>query len=254
MNLYEAIYVRKSVRHYKLEELSPEALEELRAFIDHLEPLFPEIKVKIDILENIKEKEKLKGFLVPNAPYYLAIYSEKKEKHDLNAGYIMQQISLYLTSRGIGSCFAGMAKPPKKTEEEELRFVIGMAFGKAKGECIRHDYDAKRLSMNELCVFKEQPKTWVKEILEAARLSPSSFNSQPWRFVVYENRIHVFSKKSPSAGKSWGKFNEFNFGVMLANISVAAEEIWVDLDLIKLNNITHKTIPNNQYMISILVK
>ncbi len=253
MNLYEAIYVRKSVRHYKLEELNQEVLEELKAFIDHLEPLFPEIKVKVKILENIKEKEKLKGLLVPNAPYYLVIYSEKKEKYDLNAGYIMQQISLYLTSRGIGSCFAGMGKPPKKTEEE-MCFVIGMAFGKAKGETVRHDYDAKRLSLNELCVFKESPKTWVKEILEAARLAPSSFNSQPWRFVVYENRIHVFSKKSPSAGKNWRKFNEFNFGVMLANISVAAEEIWVDLDLIKLNNITHKTIPNNQYMISILIK
>ena len=190
---------------------------------------------------------------VPNAPYYLAFYSEEKEKHDLNAGYILEQISLYLTSKGIGSCFLGMTKTPKNIEED-LHFVIGMAFGMPKGEAIRHDYEANRLTMDELCVFKEKPKAWVNEILEAARLAPSSLNSQPWRFVVYENRIHVFSKKPPSTGKSRGKFNEFNFGVMLANISIAAEEIWVDLDLIKLNNITHKTIPNNQYMISILIK
>ena len=189
----------------------------------------------------------------PNAPYYLAFYSEEKEKHDLNAGYILEQISLYMTSKGIGSCFLGMTKAPKK-KEEDLHFVIGMAFGIPKGEAVRHDYEANRLSMDELCVFKEKPKAWVNEILEAARLAPSSLNSQPWRFVIYENRIHVFSKKPTSTGKSWGKFNEFNFGVMLANISITAEEIWVDLDLIKLNNITHKTIPNNQYIISILVK
>lgn len=254
MNLYEAIYVRKSVRHYQTEELSQKAIEEFKKFIADLEPLFPEIKIKIEILNNISKKERLKGLFVPNAPYYLAFYSEEKEKHDLNAGYILEQISLYLTSKGIGSCFLGMTKAPKNIKEEDLHFVIGMAFGIPKGESIRHDYEANRLTMDELCVFKEKPKTWVNEILEAARLSPSSLNSQPWRFVVYENRIHVFSKKPPSTGKSWGKFNEFNFGVMLANISIAAEEIWVDLDFIKLNNITHKTIPNNQYMISILIK
>ena len=253
MNLYESIYVRKSVRHYKAEALSTEMLGELQNFIDHLEPLFPEIKVKTEILENVNGKGKLKGLFVPNAPYYLALYSEEKEKKDLNAGYIMHQIGLYMTSKGIGSCFVGFAKPTKK-EEEGMPFIIGMSFGIPKGEVIRHDYEAKRRNLNDLCVFKEAPKTWVREILEAARLAPSSLNSQPWRFVVYENRIHVFSKKSPSAGKNWGRFNELNFGVMLANVSVAAEEIWVDLDLIKLNNITHKTIPNNQYIISILVK
>ncbi|MCI7814609.1 MAG: nitroreductase family protein [Lachnospiraceae bacterium] len=254
MNLYESIYVRKSVRHFKMETINQEVIEKLKNFIAQIDSLFPEIKTKVEILDNINKKEKLKGMLVPSAPYYLVIYSEEKEKYDLNAGYIMEQISLYMTSKGIGSCFLGMAKSPKQTEENELHFVIGMAFGMPKGEAIRHDYEAKRLSLEELCVFKETPKTWVKEILEAARLAPSSFNSQPWRFVVYENRIHVFSKKAPSSKKNHGKYNEFNFGVMLANISIAAEEIWVDLDLIKLNNITHKTIPNNQYVISILIK
>lgn len=254
MNLYESIYVRKSVRHYKMETLSQETIAGLREFIAQIDSLFPEIKTKVEILDNINKKEKLKGVFVPNAPYYLAIYSEEKEKHDLNSGYIMEQIALYMTSKRIGSCFLGMAKAANLPEDSEMHFVIGMSFGIPKGEGVRHDYEAKRLSMDELCVFKETPKTWVKEILEAARLAPSSMNSQPWRFVVYENRIHIFSKKSPSSGKSWGKFNEFNFGVMLANVSIAAEEIWVDLDLIKLNNITHKTIPNNQYVISILVK
>ena len=94
----------------------------------------------------------------------------------------------------------------------------------------------------------------MKEILEAARLAPSSLNSQPWRFVVYENRIHVFSKKPLHDKKLLNRFQEMNFGIMLANVMVAAEEVWVDLDLIKLNNITHKTIPNNQYVISILLK
>ena len=59
-------------------------------------------------------------------------------------------------------------------------------------------------------------------ILEAARLAPSSMNSQPWRFVVYDNRIHIFSKKH--SAEQLKKWDEVNFGIMFANLMVAAEE------------------------------
>ena len=51
-----------------------------------------------------------------------------------------------------------------------------------------------------------------------------------------------------------GKYTEFNFGVLFANVMVAAEELWVDVDLIRLGNITHMSLPNNQYVLSILLK
>ena len=55
MNLYESIYVRKSVRHYQTEELSQKAIEEFKKFIADLEPLFPEIKIKIEkIISELK--------------------------------------------------------------------------------------------------------------------------------------------------------------------------------------------------------
>lgn len=41
---------------------------------------------------------------------------------------------------------------------------------------------------------------------------------------------------------------------MLANVMTAAEELWIDVDLIKLDNITHITLPNNQYVISVILK
>jgi len=70
--------------------------------------------------------------------------------------------------------------------------------------------------------------------------------------VVYENRVHVFSKQPTNRRALWNRFVELDMGIMLANVMVAAEEIWIYLDLIKLDNITHKTIPNNQYLLSIL--
>ena len=173
----------------------------------------------------------------------------------MNAGFLMEQLSLYLETRGRGSCFVGMAKHRDK-ELEAKGFVqkIILAFGMPKDLNKFRDKEPKRMALDELCVYKEPPKAWVKEMLEAARLAPSSTNCQPWRFVVYENRIHVFSKKPLGERSMLNPFTELNFGIMLANVMVAAEEVWIDLDLIKLNNITHKSIPNNQYVISILLK
>lgn len=255
MNLYEAIYVRKSIRNFKKEAIDDKILSGILEFVEEIEPIFPGIGVKVEIIDNVTKRGRVGGLVNVSAPYYIALYAEKKEKRDLHAGYIMEHISLYLNTKGIGSCFLGMAKrKDKKMEESGYDFVTALAFGLPKGSLFRHDYEAKRLSMDELCAYKERPKTWVKEILDTARLAPSSYNSQPWRFVVYENRIHVFCKKAVMANGTFGKFAELNLGIMFANVMIAAEEIWVDLDLIRLNNITHKTLPNNQYVLSVLLK
>lgn len=252
--MYEAVYGRKSVRKYRMEPLNQNILSGIFTFMDQMEPLFPGIKIKLEIVEGLGKKSQMKGLFRVEAPYYLLIYSEEKERFRLNAGYIMELLSLYLVTKGVGSCFQGLAKKKNDVPEEGMRYVMAMAFGKAAGPLLRQSCNAKRLSMEELCVYKERPKTWVKEILEAARLAPSSMNQQPWRFVVYENRVHVFEKKPTPFRALLPEMTEFDMGIMLANVSVAAEEIWVDLDLIKLDNITHKTLPNNQYLLSILIK
>ena len=255
MTLYESIYARRSVRSYSSDKIEKEVLDGVAAFYHEMEPLFPGIRTSLEIIEcdAKKVKGKFGGFLNVSAPYYLAIYSEKKEKADMNAGYIMQQLSLFLFGKGIGSCFQGMARS-KGMPAEGLHFSMLMAFGYPKTELTTKGYTSKRLPLEELCAYKEKPSRWVKEVLEAARLAPSAMNGQPWRFVVYENRIHVFSKRHTIGKKILGKYNEFDFGVMFANIMVAAEQIWVDVDLIKLDNITHISLPNNQYVISILMR
>ena len=116
----------------------------------------------------------------------------------------------------------------KKAELEKngKRLVGIVAFGKSHGSHTRRQSEAKRLPLEDLCVFKEVPRQWMTQMLEAARLSPSSMNSQPWRFVVYDNRIHIFSKKH--SVEKLRKWDEVNFGIMFANMMVAAEELWLD--------------------------
>ena len=106
--------------------------------------------------------------------------------------------------------------------------------------------------MRELSVFKEKPRLWMNQLLEAGRLAPSSMNSQPWRFVVYDNRIHVFSKKHKAGQLS--RLTEMNFGVLFSNMMVVAEELWLDVDFIKLDGISQKNYPNSQYILSVILR
>ena len=134
----------------------------------------------------------------------------------------------------------------KYMEDNELTYA------QANQLLTSNEYKEWRMDLKDLCVYKEVPRQWMKQLLQAARLAPSSMNSQPWRFVVYDNRIHVFAKKHNM--NHLGKFEELNFGIMFSHLMVVAEELWLDVDLIRLEDITHKNFPNNQYVLSAILR
>ena len=50
------------------------------------------------------------------------------------------------------------------------------------------------------------------------------------------------------------KWEEVDFGILFANIMIAAEELWLDVDLIRLENLTQKSFPSSQYVISAVLR
>ena len=253
MNLYEAIFVRKSVRSYTMDALNTQIFEGLRKYYEDIKDLFGGIATELEVLDNRQGQYKRLSAFAVKAPYYLALYSEEKDRAQMNAGYLMEQLVLYLCSKGIGTCFVGsLLVKHSMLRKGDKKLMVLVAFGKSRGSHTRRPIDAKRLELKELCVYKEVPRQWMKQLLEAARLAPSSMNSQPWRFVVYDNRIHVFAKKHNM--NHLGKFEELNFGIMFSHLMVVAEELWLDVDLIRLEDITHKNFPNNQYILSAILR
>ena len=253
MNLFEAIFVRKSVRSYTNEALAPQMLEDILTQFEEIKGLFGGIETELAIFDNREGQYKMLSMLGVKAPYYLILYSEEKDRALMNAGYLMEQLSLYLCTRGLGSCFVGNPILRKKyVRRENKKIMAGLAFGKARGSWVRKPAEAKRLSLSEVCVYKETPRQWMNQLLDAARMAPSSMNSQPWRFVVFDSRIHIFSKKH--ASDRLGKWDELNFGIMFSHMMVVAEELWLDVDLIRLDELSQKNFPNNQYVLSAILR
>ena len=253
MSIYEAVFARKSVRSFKMDAVSTSLLEGIKNY--HLEGqgLFGKNEAEMLLVDNHLGKQKALRIFGIRAPYYLMIYSEDGEKAVMNVGFAMQQTALHICSVGLGSCIINPAAAKKPFQSRNGKKLCGIiAFGKSIGSHTRKAIEAKRLEMSKLCVYKEKPRLWMKQLLEAARIAPSSMNSQPWRFVVYDNRIHVFAKTRKT--EMMKLMDELNFGIMFANMIVVADELWLDVELLRLEGISQKTFAKSKYILSVILR
>ena len=155
MDLASQIFIRKSCRKYLDDEID---MSQIHEFMSTVKPLIPEINYSYKILTRDEVSLKTRW----SAPYYLAIYSDKKENYGLNIGFIFQQLSLYMQSLNIGSCWVGMGS----VKEKDPEFVILMSFGKSN--------DLKR----DISKFKRKSLSKISDIedekLKVAQLAPSA--------------------------------------------------------------------------------
>lgn len=184
--LYPYIFKRRSVRKYNNElEISKEELKLIKDKIAEVVPLFPEIKTEI-VLAPVDKSTLKKG------SHCILLYSEKEEGYTVNAGYMLEQLDLYLCSLNIGVCWYGLAKAKEK-ERNGLPYVIMLGLGKSEPEDFRSDIkDFNRKDISEIWQgeFSERVKT-------ASSLAPSACNSQPWIVKSSNEKIEVFRNTEP---------------------------------------------------------
>lgn len=231
--MVEFIYKRKSVRQYKTEELSLETLMEIEDFIKNIIPLHKETRVHYKIVSDTK------NLLPIKAPHYLLIYGDEKQGYLNNIGFMFQQLDLYLSSKGLGACWLGMAKPKDKIDNKK-DFVIAIGFG----ESINSPY-------REVTGFKRKPAeevySGVDERLEAARLAPSASNSQNWFFDAQDGAIHVYQKTiNAFQNMLYGKMNQIDIGIALCHIFIAGLNKGLSFEFIP--DINHKELSGFSYI------
>lgn len=253
MNTFDTIFSRKSIRHFKHEKLEWEIVADILEYANNLPMLFEGIAVEFKLVSNIEAKQGFQSPFNVKAPYYICLSSEQKENYMLNAGYLMQQLNLYITSKGLGTCFLilGPGRALKATMKYD--YVLALAFGKTSSPLYRDSSEAKRLPESEVVVYKEDVPADIRQIIAAARIAPSAYNNQPWRFVVYRNRIHVFAKKHIFLAKVLDYNKMIDMGIMLANLLLAAEELWVDVTLTQSEALKTKHFQNNEYVCTITI-
>lgn len=250
MDMYEAIWRRKSIYHYNMEALDEQMLRNIRAFLDRHILIKEDCKVDYAILCQLEQKKPIMNELGVEAPYFMVIYEHEVERYYLNAGYLLGQLSLYITSKGLGSCFVNMSFG--KRGKGDKRIIAALAFGKPKTSSRLEPHKPKRIPIDYLCVYKEEVSQDIKKVMKAASVSPSCMNSQPWRFVVYHNRIHIFLKKDRMIKKWFHSEQMVDMGFMLSNLLMEAENLWLTTTIDYVDNLVEKPVKNYVYILSVV--
>lgn len=227
MDFYNAIFTRKSIRSYKNEPLDSSRLQMVQDYMEKITPLYQEIKNEVVILS----EDEVRLLLPIKSPQYIAFYSETKEGWLQNAGYMLQQLDLFLSMNGIGACWLGMGMPKKAMASRNgLEFVITMAFGTPDGPLYRNNIsEFKRKTLSEISSV-----TGAEELLEPVRLAPSASNTQPWDFSGDADSI-IINRKIPNMLKAalYGKFNRIDMGIALCHLQISAVHLGKSIEFTK---------------------
>lgn len=246
MDDFDAIYRRKSIRKYLDEELHVGIIEELKDAVKSAKRLYEDIDMDIHVVEDGRKMQNVISGIIGSygkirAPHYIIATSEIKEGYLENIGYALEPIVLKLTDMGIGTCWIGgtvkkqLVKQVIDIKERHVPVVV-IAFGYPKDEDditkkalkSRNRKDISELIMDDMGI------TW-QYIIDAARMAPSSLNSQPWRFSKKDNIVDVYSiKRKGIFTKHLKNMNLIDIGIALAHIDIASEKYDRDIHFEKL--------------------
>ncbi len=247
-NLYETIFKRKSIRQYDPTPLDGNTLAEVMARTGTLKPLYDDIKIEMILLS----QKDVKGLFLAKTPHYLAIFSESKDGYLTNVGFVLQQMDLYFSANGIGSCWQGVAKPTKEIlNRSKHEFVILLAFGKPK----------ERLHRERISEFKRKPLGEITdvegldELREPARLAPSAMNRQPWFFTGRANTIHVHRVKS-SFFKALvlDKTDKISIGIAICHMWLASKYFGKEVEFVFNQEAQNNAAEGHDYVMTVKIK
>ena len=224
---YDTIFKRKSFhlfRNVGNDIVSKDELCEIEKAYASFSSLYPDIKTAIKIVPANKVNFKR------DAEYCILIYSEKKENYLMNAGYIGEQLDLWLVAHNIGSLWFGIGKPDEP-QYDGLDYVIMIAIHKVNDESkYRKDmFKAKRKELSEIWSGDELG------IADIARFAPSACNSQPWYVKNEDGELTVFRFRKqgrvgimPAAAVSY--FNRIDIGIYLCILEICMRKNEIEFE------------------------
>ena len=244
-DFYNTIHKRKSIRKYINESLAEKTLNKISSYMNKVTSLDDDIEIEMKIVSG----KDVRNFLLIKAPYYILFFSEKKEGYLNNAGFMLQQVDLFLSANEIGSCWVGLAKPKKEIKERSnLEYVIAMAFGKPNDKIHRErKSEFKRKNIEQI-----RDGSGKDKIIEAVRLSPSATNSQPWFFKVVDDKIHIYCVEvNFIKAIFYRKLNKIDMGIAIYHLWIAARYFDEDPEMI-FDEFAADNPPRGYYYISTL--
>lgn len=181
MNVQEAMAARHSVRQYKNQALTAEAIAALRT---EIEACSEESGLHIQLVTN--EPKAFDGFMAHYGKFsgvtnYLALIGKKGPELEQKCRYYGERLVLKAQQLGLNTCWVAMTYSKIKTafvldSGEKLCIVIALGYGETQG--VPH----KSKPVKDVMSVAGQAPQWFRDGVEAALLAPTAMNQQ--KFVL----------------------------------------------------------------------
>jgi nitroreductase len=251
-NYIAAIEQRKSIRTYTGEPLSREHADRITNYIAGLKAPFG-AHVRIELIHTNTDTKPIKlgtyGF-IGGASDFLALIFEEGLLAEQSAAYLFEQVILFCTELGLGTCWLGGAFSRKDfgsqlnlKANEKLRIVspVGYISDKKRFSEIFTNAKKKHLSRKPFSSLffhhdfntplTEDVAGIYQQPLEMVRIAPSANNQQPWRVVLDKDILHFYQHFSMIG------FTAIDLGIALCHFEQTCRELNIAGKLEVLENI-----------------
>ena len=226
----QAAIKRKSVRNYSDLRFSDALKAKIARAVKSLTPLYDDAQTNFKFCPANMIRDEIKGNIV-KAPYYIIISAKPADGYLENVGYMAEQLVIWLTEEGIGSCYCGMGRPASGAEiADEYCITLALGFPGEKESFRKSEEQFKRKETAAYLIGNKE-NDFLEPFIAYARLAPSAINAQPVCYEMAGNSIHVFRKK-PLLSKL-EKMQKIDTGIALSHIFMYAKEQGCTIDVFK---------------------
>lgn len=267
MELYDALFYRKSIKSYSNKNIKQPLLQEIKSLCKNITYLNNNLNIKAHLIE--------RGHLVHfsigkdteiKAPHYILVTSNNGENHLQNVGFAIEKLVLELTCLGVGTTwlqcklnredvkeFIQLDDIDIEDEDYESKVenpisLLAIGYPDQYDSLFRRSkksYDRKK--MKEICK-KFDPK-W-EAVFEGTRVSPSVKNIQPWLFKQTEYGFDLF-EYHPKKRYRVEKENKISMGAALRHFDICCKEKNIEVQYVKKDV---KSRGKKEYLLSIIEK
>lgn len=229
--LNEFIPKRKSFRTFDMDKpLGDELLEDLVDFLSGLTMPQDDIDWNFDTLPYNDMVSIAAVEPAVKAPMYLVLRAERVKFCLQNSGYLGELAALWLTSRGVGTCWQGTINV---TEDfpDTLPYITTLAFGWSDEPFRSPDEKVDRKAVSKITIGDFSGSKL--DIATAVRLAPSFMNRQPVCLMSMAGRIHIFRNHVILNSPAISYAQCIDTGAAMAHLRVAADAAGNEMKFVK---------------------
>ncbi len=265
LRYYDLILERESCRAFTEEDVEQADIQHIKDSISLCDALDDSIETELHIIDSAAA-EKLgtavgyNGFMI-RAPKYALLFTEEKDHALENAAFIMQALTLKMTSLGLAACWLTINDAEKAEAQldidtdKTLAVVVGFGYRNKEKKSPRLDIKspsdvkvnknskrtAPKIALGEFVfenrfgeeapldlLSRQYPQ--LNDALICMSVAQSFFNRQPYRVILTKNSVCLIGLDDEMTGEA---DRHLNYGIEMFNFYAVNERTRGDGDSLK---------------------